>query len=82
MLWDASDLRTKQHYKADKRVDIPEAVCDSNEEFYLVVGCFYPCIAKSNSYCVKNACAITSDLSLKFDKGGNSASLSTCNPFV
>ena len=29
-------LRTRQHYKADKRVDISEAVSDSDEELYLV----------------------------------------------
>ena len=42
---------------------ISEAVSDSNEELYLVVCRFYPCIAKSNSYRVKNACAITSNRS-------------------
>ena len=29
-------LRTRQHYKADKRVVISEAVSDSDEELYLV----------------------------------------------
>ena len=28
-------LRTKQHHKADKRVDVPESVSDSDEELYL-----------------------------------------------
>ena len=70
-------LRTKQHDKADKCVDISEAVSDSDEEFYLVVCRFYPCIAQPNPYRVKNAYAIAFNLPLKLNKGRNPAPLRT-----
>ena len=74
--------RTEKHYKADKVVNIAESIRDSDEEFYLVIRRFYSCIAKPNLYGIENGSTIASNLSLKFNKGRDSAPLCMRNPFI
>ena len=39
------DVRAEQHYERDHRVDVPEAVGDSDEQLYLVVQRLNPGVA-------------------------------------
>ena len=65
----------EQHDKADHRVDVAESVGDPDQQFYLVVKRFDPCVAHAVADGVEYVFAMSPDLALKLHERRDAASL-------